>query len=323
MVNKFVRPTIFLSACIEFESCRYDGEMIRDDYVRRLLDYVDIVRVCPELSIGLGAPREAVRLVEKKGETTKLLSVKNGFDYTKKMEDFSEKYVEKLKKKNVDGFILKAKSPTCGIRNVKVYKDIGKANVVHAKNDGLFAKRILDNFNNVPVETERRLSNYKIRDHFYIYLFTLADFNRIDINMKSLVSFHSKNKYLFMTYNQTKLKVLGNIVANHGKLKVTTLFEQYYDALTRLLQSATSMKKRVNVMTHIYGYFKNQLNALEKEYYFEVLNQYMNSSVPYSNVYAVLKGWVIRFNEAYLNSQTVFEPYPKELIQVTDSGKKI
>lgn len=323
MKSKFVRPTIFLSACIEFESCRYDGEMIRDDYVRRLLDFVDVFRVCPELSIGLGSPREAVRLVEKDGEPIKLLSVKNGYDYTEKMEDFSQKYVQNLLKKDIDGFLLKAKSPTCGINNVKSYRDFGKANLVHAKNDGLFAKEILSHYKSVPIETERRLSNYKIRDQFYTYLFTLSDFKKIDRTMRSLVAFHSKNKYLFMAYNQTTLKRLGNIVANHNHLQVDTLFEMYLAGVTKLLESTPTQKKRVNVMTHIYGYFKNQLTTSEKEYYFEVLNQYMNSNVPYSNVYAVLKGWVIRFNDKYLNSQTVFEPYPKELIQVTDSGKKI
>ncbi len=323
MTSNFVKPTIFLSACIEFESCRYDGEMIKDNYVRRLLDFVDVIKVCPELAIGMGSPRDAVRLVKRKGEDIKLLSTNKGDDYTDKMTSFTKKYVSNLKNKNVDGFILKAKSPTCGINNVKLYHDIGKANVASAKNDGLFAKEIKEHFSKFPLETERRLSNYKIRDQFYTALFTLASFKKIELNMKSLIAFHSRNKYLFMAYNQTILKKMGAIVANHERQSVETVFSTYYEELSTLMQSNTSLKKRVNVMTHIYGYFKKMLSTLEKEYYFDVLDQYLNNRIPYSNVFTVLKSWVIRFDDKYLLDQTVFEPYPKELIMVTDSGKKI
>jgi uncharacterized protein YbgA (DUF1722 family) len=77
------------------------------------------------------------------------------------------------------------------------------------------------------------------------------------------------------------------------------------------------------VLTHIYGYFKKDVEPEEKEYYFEVMDQYLNSQVPYSNVLTVLKGWAIRFKEQYLIDQTIFNPYPKQLIQTTDSGKKV
>lgn len=322
-MNESVRPKIFLSACIEFDSCRYDGEMIRDDYVRRLLDFVDVVKVCPELAIGLGAPRDSIRLVHRKGEDLKLLSSSRGIDYTEPMYQFAHIYAEKLRKHDVDGFILKAKSPTCGIHNVKAYYDIGKANVRDVKNDGLFASVMNETFPAIPKETERRLSNYQIRDHFFTRIFTLASFKHLERKMKNLVDFHSRNKYLFMGYNQKTLKEMGSIVANHEKLPVETVFKNYQQFLETLLEGNTSMKKRVNVMTHIYGYFKKLLSPSEKEYYFEVLDQYMNNHVPYSNVFAVLKGWVIRFNDPYLKTQTVFEPYPKELIMVTDSGKTI
>lgn len=322
-MKQHIRPKIFMSACIEYDSCRYDGEKITDVYIKRLLDYVDVIRVCPELAIGMGAPRDAVRLVQRKGEELKLLSTNKGDDYTEKMVEFVSKYTEKLKDKTIDGFILKAKSPTCGISNVKVYQDIGKSHVLHAKNDGMFGGKIKEIFPDAPIETERRLSNFKIRDRFFTQLFTLANFRMLSLKMKELVQFHSDNKYLFMAYNQRDLKQLGNIVANHQKLPVEEVFSQYSAQLKMLLSKEVSMKKRLNVYTHIYGYFKNQLSASEKEFYFDTLDQYLNSRVPFSNVLVILKGWSIRFNEEYLLKQTIFEPYPKELIMVTDSGKKI
>ena len=322
---KFIKPKVFVSACIEFDACRYDGELIRDEYVKRLFDFVDVIRVCPELAIGLGSPRDAVRLVQRENEGVKLLSTNHGVDHTEKIVDFSASYLNKLKEKEVDGFILKAKSPTCGIKNVKLYRDIGKANVSGAKNDGFFGGKVLELFPGLPVETERRLSNFKIRDVFFTKLFTLSDFRPLkkDPKAKNLVAFHSKNKYLFMAYNQTLLRKMGNIVANHEHLKIETVFEQYEVLLQELLSKEPTQKKRINVLTHIYGYFKKNVEVEEKEYYFDVLDQYLNNRIPYSNVLTVLKGWAIRFKESYLMIQTVFEPYPNELIMVTDSGKKI
>lgn len=324
-MSEFVRPNIFLSACIEFESCRHDGELIRDDYVRRLIKHVNVIRVCPELAIGLGAPRDAIRLVERKGEELKLLSINEGVDLTDKMVSFSAKYAASLKEKEIDGFILKAKSPTCGISTVKIYHDIGKSNVKSAKNSGLFGRELQRVFPTMPIETERRLSNYKIRNRFFTELFVLADFRSLKTQptTKKLVQFQTKNKYLFMVYNQVIMKQMGNIVANHNNLPLNTVYETYEVKLRALLSKEASMKKRINVLTHIYGYFKHDVATDEKEYYFELLDQYLNNQIPYSNVLFVLKGWAIRFKQEYLKMQTIFEPYPKDLIMVTDSGKKI
>ena len=325
MNREFIRPNVFISACIEFESCRFDGTMISDEFIKRLSELVNVTRVCPEMMIGLGAPRESVRLVERKGETLKLLESKTGKDYTDEMMTFSAKYVERLKDKDIDGFILKAKSPTCGVRTVKIYFDTGKSHAKSTKNAGMFGKMILDTFPNVPVETERRISNFAIRDRFFIELFTLAKYRDIKsrLKMKELVQFHTNNKYMFMGYNQTTLKTMGNIVANHNHHTALEVFDEYEIQLRKLLSKEQSTKKRINVLTHIYGYFKDEISKEEKDYYFEVQNEYLDNRVPYSSVLTVLKGWTIRFGQSYLVDQTIFAPYPKELIMVTDSGKTV
>lgn len=324
-MNDFVKPNVFISACIEYESCRYDGEMIKDEFISRLAPFVNVIRVCPELAIGMSAPRDAVRLVQRKNEDIKMLSSTKGVDYTEKMVDFTERYVDNLLKKDIDGFVMKAKSPTCGITNVKVYRDIGKAPVLTSKGSGIFGGKIVEKFPDIPVETERRLSNYVIRDRFYIQLFAYSLYRSIkkECKMKDLVAFHSDYKYLFMTYNQNTMREMGVIVANHKKLLPCTVFEQYEVKLKELLSKESSLKKRINVLTHIYGYFKNRVTSTEKEYYFEVLDDYLQNKIPYSSVLTVLYGWAIRFEEDYLIRQRIFKPYPKELITVTDSGKSI
>merc|ERR1711879_129403 len=245
-MTSFVKPNVFISACIEFESCRYDGEKIKNDYVERLLPFVNVTRTCPELAIGLGAPREALRLVERKGESLKLLSTQHSHDYTKIMKDYSDGYIEKLSNIELDGFILKAKSPTCGLSNVKVYYDIGKANVKGGKRPGIFGGKIAEKFPKHPKETDRRLSNYNIRDRFFTEIFTLADYREMkaEPSMKKLVAFHSKNKYLFMTYHQYIVKRMGNIVANHNKIPIVDVMKLYEDELYKLFKSDPTKKKK-------------------------------------------------------------------------------
>ena len=126
-----------------------------------------------------------------------------------------------------------------------------------------------------------------------------------------------------MTYHQYVVKRMGQIVANHNKLPVADVFELYQEELYGLFKSEPTKKKRINILEHIYGYFKNDVSKLEKNYYFEELEKYRHGQVPYSNVLIILKGWTIRFGEPYLLNQTIFNPYPSELIMVTDSGKNV
>jgi len=325
MNKEFIKPNLFISSCIEFDSCRFDSTMISDSYVKILKNLANITRVCPEMMIGLGSPRDSLRLIERKDEKIKLVVSKNGTDLTSKMDDFTSKYIEKLKTKNIDGFILKAKSPTCGIISAKIYYDIGKSHVKSAKNAGIFGKAILETFPDVPAETERRISNYSIRDRFFIQLFTLAEYRDIKsrLKIKELVEFHSVNKYLFMGYNQITLRAMGNIVANHDHLSPAEVFDLYEVQLRKLLSEEQDTKKRINVLTHIYGYYKNDLNVNEKKHYFDIQDDYLNNKKPYSSVLSLLESWAIRFNLTYLMKQTIFNPYPKELLTVMDSGKNL
>lgn len=320
-----VRPNVFVSACLEFESCRFDGTVISDDYVKRMKDVVNIIRACPELSIGLGAPREAVRLVKRPDEDQKLLSSVHGYDYTEKMDNFISGYVNKLLTKDVDGFLLKAKSPTCGIGDVKVYQDIGKAQLNAARQDGMYGAALKEAFPHHPIETERRISNYQIRENFFTHIFTMARFRKLKENFKykDFVQFHTNHKYLFMTYNQATLTKLGQILANHDKLPYEEVLEQYEVVLRQLLHGEPSRKRRINTLTHIYGYFKKDLTTEEKEYYFNALDDYLDYRIPYSSVLYILKGFAVRFQQQYLIQQTIFQPFPKELTLVLDSGNKI
>jgi len=319
-----IKPRILISDCLEHSPVRFDGTTISSQVIKDMKQFVNFEPICPEMAIGMPAPRDTIRLTQQKGEEVKLVSSVEGVDFTEKMQSFSSKYIEKTFSHNYDGFILKAKSPTCGTDKIKVYAGTGKSQPLGTVQNGMFAEEVVNKYPKYPIESERRLSNFNIREHFFIRVFTTARFKDIKNKpMKHLVKFHSTHKYLFMTYNQLVMKNMGNVVANHGNLPLEKVYDTYYELLLDLLKNAPTKQKRINVLTHIYGYFKEQLSDQEKAYYFETQNDYLQNHISYSNPLRILQGFAIRFNQKYLIDQVIFSPYPKELVTQLDSGKKV
>ena len=139
--------------------------------------------------------------------------------------------------------------------------------------------------------------------------------------MKDLVTYHSQNKYLFMALSPGYLKTLGKIVANHDKMSFSEVVQAYEASLVKLILQPMNRSRNINALLHVYGYFKNDLTADEKAYFLENLEMYQLKKMPFSVLLAILRSWVIRFDQKYLQDQTLFEPFPKELFDVTDSGK--
>jgi uncharacterized protein YbbK (DUF523 family) len=112
-VRGFTKPTVVVSKCITYERARWNAQIIADDFVEKLKPYVEFIPVCPEVGIGLGVPRDPLRIVLVKDEQ-KFLQPATGLDLTEKMRSFSESFLNSLSE--VDGFILKSGSPSSVLR---------------------------------------------------------------------------------------------------------------------------------------------------------------------------------------------------------------
>jgi uncharacterized protein YbgA (DUF1722 family)/uncharacterized protein YbbK (DUF523 family) len=318
-MRQFEVPSVVVSKCLEFDACRYNGDVISDQTVHNMKNYVRFIPICPEVEIGLGTPREVIRIVSEEDEH-RLLQPSSGEDVTDRMNEFSKVFLESLG--DVDGFILKNRSPSCGVRDVKVYSGREKS-PVKEKSAGFFGRAVLEQYGNLAIEEEGRLKNFTIREHFLTKLFILADFKVVKNgqSLQKLVDFHSRNKYLFMAYNQKRLKMLGRIVANHEKKNNADVFFDYEQQLFQLFKRASRYTSNVNVCQHIFGYFKGELSKKEKEYFLSLLEKFKEKRVPLSSLTSILKSWAIRFENDYLLDQTYFEPYPESLVEISDSGK--
>ncbi len=308
----FPKPLVVVSKCLGFAHCRYNGLVISDYFVKKLRLFVNFNPICPEVEIGLGVPRNPIRLVTKKGKKKLMQSITNK-DVTEKMNSFAKTFLNSLKE--VDGFILKNRSPSCGIKDVKVYPRIGKVASI-SKSTGFFGDIILEKFPYLPVEDEGRLRNHRIKEHFLTKLFTFAKFRELkkSRSMKKLVQFHADNKFLLMLYNQRLLRLLGNIVANQYNKTVDKVIEEYELNLHYAFLKAPRYTSSNNVLMHALGYFKKDLSSKEKNFLLESLNKYNAGRIPLCVPIILMKSWIIRFGQEYLINQTFFEPFPEELI---------
>jgi len=318
-VKDFPKPNVFISRCIEFEACRWNGAVISSLPVRRLKDHVNVITLCPEKEAGLGVPRKPVRLV-KDGRDIRVVQSESGADVTAAMQSLVMRFLDELEEP--DGFILKDRSPSCGPRDVKVYPSHGKVQALPEKGQGLFARAVMERYSHLALENEGRLLNFRLREHFLTGIFTRAAFRtaKREGRVKDLVDFHARNKLLFMACNQSVMRVMGRITANRDGLAAGDIFAAYEQQLHRLLNSVPRAGSHVNVLMHAMGYFSKIINAREKAWLLDLFELYRSGKRPLSACQAALGSLIVRHGVEYLEQQTYFHPYPEDLMDLADSG---
>jgi uncharacterized protein YbgA (DUF1722 family)/uncharacterized protein YbbK (DUF523 family) len=304
---------LVLSKCIELCPCRYDGVVVKSPVVRRLGEFVDFVPVCPEVGIGLGIPRKPVRIVRKDG-ADHLVQPATGRDVTGEMTAFCAGFLGDLGE--VDGFILKNKSPSSGLYDVKVYPS-PDSRVPIAKGAGFFGRAVLGRFPLLPAEDDGRLREPRILEHFLTRVFTLADWRKVRSRPSAgrLIRFHTENKLLLMAHNQEATRGMGRVVARDPGRDINAAVARYEGLLLRALSRVPRVPSNANVFQHAFGHVSGGLSAAEKQYFLSLLDQYREGRIPAVYLKNILKAWIIRFGTATLADQTFFAPFPDRLAE--------
>ncbi len=318
MLN-YPRPVVVVSKCLGFAHCRYNGQVITDHAVESLKEFVHFSPVCPEVEIGLGIPRDPIRIVED-DETNALYQPATGKDLTERMKRFVGNYLHSIGE--VDGFILKNRSPSCGPADVKVYSSRNK-DAGSKRGRGFFGGQVVESYSEMAIEDEGRLKNFSIREHFLTKLFTRARFREMkkELSLKSLIKFHTNNKYLLMAYNQSQMRILGRIVANHEGKDTDTVLELYELHLAEALSKMPRFTSMINVLMHTFGGLSKNLRPEEKHFFLNSIEEYRDERIPLSALLHLIEAWAIGQNNTYLLEQTLIRPYPLKLVAITDSGK--
>ncbi len=318
-MENFPKPVVVVSKCLGFEHCRYDGAMIDAPFVDKLKNYVLFRPVCPEMEIGLGVPRKPIRVI-RADEVDTLYQPATGKDLTGSMRSFLATFLDSLSE--VDGFLLKSRSPTCGFNDVKIYTGPDAASRT-IRGSGFLGGAVLEKFAGLPVEDEGRIRNFTIREHFLTRIFTFARFREVKKSgsMKKLVNFHSIQKLLLLGCNQAQMRILGRIVANTDNEAFDGIVTRYEEHLKQALATPPRFTAMINVLEHAFGGFSKVLSKEEKAFFLESVEEYRDERIPLSALLSVLRAWSIRYHNDYLLGQTLLQPYPGQLVEITDSGK--
>ena len=305
---------IGVSACLLGEEVRYNGGHSHDRYITEILgQYFAFVGVCPEVEAGFGIPRETLRLVGDP-DAPRLLTSKSGSDCTDIMEQWAERRVAELAKENLCGFIFKSKSPSSGMERVKVYT--AKGTPGSNKGKGLFARAFMDRFPLVPAEEEGRLHDAALRENFIERIFALQRWRQVASGKKSrgqLVAFHTAHKLQVMSHSLQHYRDMGRLVAGAGEFSLPDLYQEYESLLMEALARRATVKKNVNVLQHMAGYFKKQLSRDEKEELQEVIGRYHQGHTPLIVPVTLFNHYVRKYGQEYLQKQYYLNPHPIEL----------
>lgn len=304
-----------ISVCLLGSKVRFDGQHKRDRYIVGTLGkYFHWIPSCPEHDCGLPVPRESMRLVGDEN-APRLMTGKTKQDKTNLLCSWSDTRLDELEQKNLCGYILKKGSPSCGMGGVRVYHE--RNGMPYASSPGLFAKLLLERFPLLPIEDEGRLHDPGLRENFIERVFVYhrwQQFKTRGFSAKGLVEFHSKHKYLIMSHGPKPLRNLGAIVANVDKNNIEAECNEYFTTLMVALKLKATVKKNVNVLQHIAGYFKKQLTPDEKAELVEVIEQYHSGLVPHIVPVTLLKHFVRKYDQDYLKGQYYLEPHPLEMM---------
>jgi uncharacterized protein YbgA (DUF1722 family)/uncharacterized protein YbbK (DUF523 family) len=319
-MRNFIKPRVVVSECIEFQNCRWNSIMISSDFVKNLKKYVDFLPICPEVEIGLGVPRDPIRIILQ-NESLRLVQPATNRDVTENMNQFSKNFLDSLKE--IDGFILKFRSPSCGIKESKIYAKKEKSMAI-SKGPGFFGRAVLEHFPYLPIETEGRLRNFEIRENFLTKLYAFSSFRKLkDSNsFNELLNFHTQNKFLLMSYNQSELKKLGNIVANFKGKSFNDVIKDYEVHFRNTFAKNPRPSSCNNILQHSLGYFSKKISHEEKIFFLNTLQDYNDGRLPISVPLNLMKSFINRFNEEYLLTQSFFEPYPHELMRLIEGQVK-
>jgi uncharacterized protein YbgA (DUF1722 family)/uncharacterized protein YbbK (DUF523 family) len=308
-VREFIQPRILVSRCIEFEPCRYNGIMISSEIVKRLRAAAEMYPVCPEVEIGLGIPREPLRLVER-GEGLHLIQPATGRDVTVEMHTFAEWFLKSLPP--LDGFLLKDRSPSCGIKNVSIYTG-SEEKEARMRGIGLFASEVMKHFPLLPKTTERDLVSSRLRDHFLTQIYMLAEFRAVRNHetTKNLLQFHAENKYLLTAYQRSGYNTLTALATNREERSFDVVMREYEEHLLRVLSRPPRITSHLGVLSHALTHFAEAaIPPKDRKALEEQLEAYRRGERPLSAPRTLIREWIVRFDEDYLGQQTYFEPYP-------------
>lgn len=310
------KPRVGISACLMGDAVRYNGGHQRDNFVMDVLaEHVDLVPFCPEVEAGLGVPRAVVRIVERDDKQS-LLESPSGTDHTEAMTETLTQISKRVLAADLDGFLLKRGSPTCGIKGVKIYTSTERKSRVVARGSGFLTQRLAADCTTLALAEEGWLKDAMLRQQFLNRIFTSRRLKQLGSNPKlsDLQREYAAHKLLYMAHHPGAQRELGRQVAG---LKGSLSAEQTQDHLDRVqgvLGHRLSRGRHVNVLQHMFGYVSSKLSRVCRRHTCEAIDSYSRGQTSLLAPLTLLRHQVLdKGAHPWLVSQVYFDPYPSSL----------
>ncbi|SMF52615.1 YbgA family protein [Pseudobacteriovorax antillogorgiicola] len=311
-MESYARPKVAISACLLGKEVRYDGTGKKNRWIDTVLrDYVDFKPLCPEMAMGLGTPRETMRVVkDSQAKTLHLVTSKTRQDMT----ELAKTTVRELLDRDcadVDAFILMANSPMCGLKFVKVYES--KNDIPHKDGSGFFAAALRERFPHVPIIEGPRLDDLGQREAFLSHLYMYHSLGAMEASPRALQEFHRAHKFLLLSYSPKLYRQMGPLVAQTSRSNIRESIQGYRKFMAQVFSGTRQTKHGSDALLHIYGFLKEGLRDDEKRYVLESIEQYRKGLYPISLPLKMLSLLNIRQENSYLHKQKIFSPFPLTL----------
>jgi uncharacterized protein YbgA (DUF1722 family)/uncharacterized protein YbbK (DUF523 family) len=302
-----LRPRVGISSCLLGQPVRFNGGHSRDRFLAQLLGrYVEWVAICPEMEIGLGAPREPLRLTAR----GRLVS-QSGRDHTGAVTALAGRRRGDLA--GLHGYVLKSRSPSCGLYSVRVYAGDTPA---RGNGRGVFASRVLDARPLLPVEEEGRLNDPLLREAFIEQVFARQRLGRLfegRWRARDLVDFHARHKLQLLAHDPARCGRAGRLVATARAQPADALAAQYTAVFAEAMARRVSRNRHSNALQHAFGMVSSCLDGTRRHDMLSRIDAYRRGEVPLSVPVALIRHHAAGCRMGYLADQTYLDPFPAAL----------
>jgi len=298
------RPRVGVSSCLLGEEVRFNGGHKRYRFLTdELAPYVEWVPYCPEVEIGLGTPREPIRLTAG----GRLVNRGGTLDHTAAMMALPMPA-------ELDGYVFKAKSPSCGIRAIPRYRDDG----VPADHGGrgMYAGRVVDRFPLLAAEDEGRLNDPGLREAFCERIFAAARLRALlggPWEPRQLVGFHAGHKLQMLAHDPARYRSAGRIVAAAGSTPRASTAAAYRDVFLAAMAGRATRGRNANALLHAYSRIGRELDRARREDLVGRIDAYRRGEEPLSVPVALLAHYASGGELPWLAAQTYLRPFPGAL----------
>jgi uncharacterized protein YbbK (DUF523 family)/uncharacterized protein YbgA (DUF1722 family) len=309
---------VVVSRCLGFESCRYDGSTVECALVDELRPFVDFLPICAEVGAGLGIPRKQIRVVMS-GNGPRLVEPETGMDRTDEVSRFSAKFVAGLD--NIDGLILKSRSPSCAVKDAKLYLRVTDVAEV-GRGAGLFARMAMAAFPGAAVEDEARLGDPSVREDFLTKLFTVARFRaaRASGRLDDLRRFHVENRLLLVARNRRQTRDLDRLLTCAEVMPPADLVRGYEHGLIRTFRRPARPASDSRLLMQIVGQLGNRIGRRGRSRLLESLEDFRKGKVGLAVPRGIVRDWTARLEDEDTARRIYLEPYPHELVRKGSVG---